>query len=445
MKKFYKLMLIATFSVFLASCTTDKNENEQETNNEQNEVMEETEQEMMTFTLDELAAYNGQNGMAAYIAYDGVVYDVTALADWATGSHNGVNAGTDVTSVFSSSPHTEAILDDAVKVGTLVSDDDMSSSDEPTESMTFTAATLEAYNGQNGMRAYIAYDGIVYDVTDVANWSSGSHNGVSAGTDVTSIFSSSPHAVSILDLAVKVGTFKGETSSAPTNDTTVVTSNVFTLAQLSEYNGQNGMRAYIAYNGVVYDVTDVANWSSGSHNGVSAGTDVTSVFSSSPHAVSILDLAVRVGTLDGGSSQGTTTGTTTTNNLPIFTLSELSQYNGQSGMAAYIAYNGIVYDVTSVANWSSGSHNGVSAGTDVTSVFSSSPHAESILGLATIVGVLEGFENAVIPDQSNSNTSSDDDDHEDDDDEYDDHDDDDHEDREDHEDEEDEEDEEDDD
>lgn len=30
-----------------------------------------------TFTRDELRKYNGQNGAAAYIAIDGIIYDVT--------------------------------------------------------------------------------------------------------------------------------------------------------------------------------------------------------------------------------------------------------------------------------------------------------------------------------------------------------------------------------
>lgn len=35
-----------------------------------------------TFTTEELAAFNGQNGNPAYIAVDGVVYDVTKVSTW---------------------------------------------------------------------------------------------------------------------------------------------------------------------------------------------------------------------------------------------------------------------------------------------------------------------------------------------------------------------------
>ena len=37
------------------------------------------------FTLEELAAYDGQNGSPAYIAIDGVVYDVTDVPQWTNG------------------------------------------------------------------------------------------------------------------------------------------------------------------------------------------------------------------------------------------------------------------------------------------------------------------------------------------------------------------------
>lgn len=71
----------------------------------------------------------------------------------------------------------------------------------------------------------------------------------------------------------------------------------FTLKQLAAYNGKNGQPAYVAYKGIVYDLTAVSNWSSGKHHGISAGTDVTEVFSASPHAVSILKMGIVVGKL----------------------------------------------------------------------------------------------------------------------------------------------------
>ncbi|OHE40815.1 MAG: hypothetical protein A2Y16_07125 [Tenericutes bacterium GWF2_57_13] len=72
----------------------------------------------------------------------------------------------------------------------------------------------------------------------------------------------------------------------------------FTLAQLSAYNGDNGSTAYIAVNGVVYDVTGVEEWSDGWHKGMHlAGTDATAAFGDSPHSLSFLNQLDIVGSL----------------------------------------------------------------------------------------------------------------------------------------------------
>lgn len=66
---------------------------------EQNQVESET-NGTREFTLEELQQYNGTNGMPAYIAVDGVVYDVSNEARWAGGRHFGVKAGTDGTTNY---------------------------------------------------------------------------------------------------------------------------------------------------------------------------------------------------------------------------------------------------------------------------------------------------------------------------------------------------------
>ncbi len=48
---------------------------------EPEEMMEESE-DMLKLTLDELAMYNGKDGQAAYVAIEGVVYDVTGIPSW---------------------------------------------------------------------------------------------------------------------------------------------------------------------------------------------------------------------------------------------------------------------------------------------------------------------------------------------------------------------------
>jgi len=71
----------------------------------------------------------------------------------------------------------------------------------------------------------------------------------------------------------------------------------FTTAELANYNGLNGTKAYIAVNGKVYDVTHAEGWSNGSHQGVQAGQDLTVIITSAPHGTSVLKNLKVVGTL----------------------------------------------------------------------------------------------------------------------------------------------------
>ena len=77
--------------------------------------------EEKVFTLEELATYNGKNGQPAYVAVDGVVYDVTASPEWTNGEHKmGVTAGQDLTDIIKEkSPHGVAILEKFPVVGKL--------------------------------------------------------------------------------------------------------------------------------------------------------------------------------------------------------------------------------------------------------------------------------------------------------------------------------------
>lgn len=55
-----------------------------------------------TLTVEELTQYNGRNGKPAYVAINGIVYDVTGNAAWAAGTHFGLRAGNDLSIQFSS-------------------------------------------------------------------------------------------------------------------------------------------------------------------------------------------------------------------------------------------------------------------------------------------------------------------------------------------------------
>jgi predicted heme/steroid binding protein len=73
----------------------------------------------------------------------------------------------------------------------------------------------------------------------------------------------------------------------------------------------------------------------------------------------------------------------------VLTLEELSQYDGKNGNPAYIAVDGIIYDVTNVPQWKNGEHNGFSAGNDLTNEIKTiSPHGLSKLKIVPVVGKL---------------------------------------------------------
>ncbi|HSP46782.1 MAG TPA: cytochrome b5 domain-containing protein [Clostridiaceae bacterium] len=76
----------------------------------------------MEFTLEELAKYNGKDGNRAYVAVDGIVYDVTDVPPWKGGEHQGrVSAGNDLSDEIEDlSPHGKSVLEDLPVVGTLV-------------------------------------------------------------------------------------------------------------------------------------------------------------------------------------------------------------------------------------------------------------------------------------------------------------------------------------
>jgi predicted heme/steroid binding protein len=78
--------------------------------------------EQRTFTVDELAQFDGKHGRPAYIAFGGKVYDVTASAMWENGEHEDEHsAGVDLTDDEEFAPHNEDVLAPFPIVGMLES------------------------------------------------------------------------------------------------------------------------------------------------------------------------------------------------------------------------------------------------------------------------------------------------------------------------------------
>ncbi|MDO9556206.1 MAG: cytochrome b5 domain-containing protein [Coriobacteriia bacterium] len=75
---------------------------------------------MKEFTIEELKQYDGSSGKPAYVAFMGVVYDLTESAMWGGGDHEGMHsAGMDLTEAHEGAPHDEHVLD-FPEVGKLV-------------------------------------------------------------------------------------------------------------------------------------------------------------------------------------------------------------------------------------------------------------------------------------------------------------------------------------
>lgn len=71
----------------------------------------------------------------------------------------------------------------------------------------------------------------------------------------------------------------------------------FTIEELAGFNGLDGKPAYVAVNGIVYDVSLEPTWAGASHFGILAGRDVTAQFSQCHKAIELLLKLPRVGTL----------------------------------------------------------------------------------------------------------------------------------------------------
>jgi predicted heme/steroid binding protein len=78
-------------------------------------------------------------------------------------------------------------------------------------------------------------------------------------------------------------------SSAPASSSSSSNLLELTLAELKQFDGKGGRKAYIAVGGTIYDVTGNLNWFRGNHNGFEAGQDLTSAMDNqSPHGRSKL-------------------------------------------------------------------------------------------------------------------------------------------------------------
>ena len=75
--------------------------------------------------------------------------------------------------------------------------------------------------------------------------------------------------------------------------------------------------------------------------------------------------------------------------LPEISLSKLALRNGQDKPEVWVAYKGIVYNVTESRLWKTGKHYEHWAGQDLTSELADAPHTEEVFTKFKVVGILK--------------------------------------------------------
>lgn len=75
--------------------------------------------------------------------------------------------------------------------------------------------------------------------------------------------------------------------------------------------------------------------------------------------------------------------------LPKMTSKELEKYTGLDGKAAYVAYQGKVYDVTDSPFFTDGMHFEHYVGEDLTEAMADAPHGDEVFEDFPVVAILE--------------------------------------------------------
>ncbi len=75
--------------------------------------------------------------------------------------------------------------------------------------------------------------------------------------------------------------------------------------------------------------------------------------------------------------------------LPLYTIGQLALRNGQDKEEIWVAYNGLIYDMTHSRLWRNGKHYEHWAGQDLTSELAVAPHSEKVFEKFQPIGILK--------------------------------------------------------
>lgn len=350
-------------------------------------IREET-TDMLILTKEELANFNGENGNQAYISIDGIIYDVSNVDLFKQSPYNNLKFGTDVKEIFDElNNRDESILRDIPIVGLLAEPEEVEIMEgleeySPQQRLEIMSSEeLMKYNGENGKPAYVAIEGIVYDLTNLSILELFTSVNLRLGSDITKEFKTYYRGDRELLKGAKEVAILHDFNESQRGKHIERNLKSLTLKELSKYDGKNGNPAYIAVNGIIYDVTNDAVFKKSPHNSVTLGADITKEFKGCHNAdESVLDKLPIVGkviydkvTFDERCAKEVN-------------INELSNYNGKDGNPPYIAIFGTVYDLTDVDKWQ---EKNIKVGCDLTGEYKEVyGNDKSYLKNLKVVGVL---------------------------------------------------------
>jgi predicted heme/steroid binding protein len=76
--------------------------------------------QLPTYTRSQLALRNGQDKPEIWVAFKGVIYDVSKSRLWRNGKHYEHWAGQDLTHELKDAPHTQTVFDKFEAIGRLI-------------------------------------------------------------------------------------------------------------------------------------------------------------------------------------------------------------------------------------------------------------------------------------------------------------------------------------
>ena len=77
--------------------------------------------------------------------------------------------------------------------------------------------------------------------------------------------------------------------------------------------------------------------------------------------------------------------------LPSYTKQQLALRNGQDKPQIWVAYQGVIYEVTESRLWKNGKHYEHWAGQDLTEELREAPHSESVFSKFQLIGKLKDY------------------------------------------------------